>query len=133
VTADPAGETDSRFHHLFERAGIGIAQIDTAGRYLLVNERYCELLGRARRSNALGIVGRRLVALDHRDRAGFQGPDRAFEQAGFTAAGGAHQVDSQHPTARQPRPVQVCQRVILRENARLELDVTLRVMRVMIV
>jgi PAS domain S-box-containing protein len=42
-----ARETDGRFHHLFDRAGIGLAQIDTSGRYLLVNERYCELVGRA--------------------------------------------------------------------------------------
>jgi len=38
---------DGRFHELFDRAGIGIAQIDTDGRYLLVNERYCQLLGRS--------------------------------------------------------------------------------------
>ena len=37
---------DARLHYLFDRAGIGVAQIDTGGRYLLVNPRYCELLGR---------------------------------------------------------------------------------------
>ncbi|HYD56283.1 MAG TPA: PAS domain S-box protein, partial [Burkholderiales bacterium] len=33
-------------HRLFDRAGVGIAQIDTSGRYLLVNDWYCRLIGR---------------------------------------------------------------------------------------
>ena len=40
-------DRDERVQELFDRAGIGIAQIDTAGRYLLVNERYCQLLERS--------------------------------------------------------------------------------------
>ena len=40
------GDFHARVHRLFDRAGVGIAQIDTAGRYLLVNDRYCELIGR---------------------------------------------------------------------------------------
>lgn len=43
----PEKDFHARVHRLFDRAGVGIAQIDTAGRYLLVNDRYCELIGRA--------------------------------------------------------------------------------------
>jgi PAS domain S-box-containing protein len=38
----------SRLDELFERAGVGIAQMDTSGRYVWVNDRYCEIVGRAR-------------------------------------------------------------------------------------
>ena len=41
-------ELDLELPRLLERAGVGIARIDTTGRYLLVNSRYCELLGRPR-------------------------------------------------------------------------------------
>jgi PAS domain S-box-containing protein len=33
---------------IFERAALGIAQLDTSGRYLLVNDQYCRMLGRSR-------------------------------------------------------------------------------------
>jgi PAS domain S-box-containing protein len=33
---------------IFDRAAVGIAQMTTSGRYLLVNDRYCEMLGRTR-------------------------------------------------------------------------------------
>ena len=41
-------DLDLELPRLFERAGVGIARIDTTGRYLLVNSRYCELLARPR-------------------------------------------------------------------------------------
>jgi PAS domain S-box-containing protein len=34
---------------VLERAAVGLAQMDTTGRYLQVNDRYCEMLGRTRR------------------------------------------------------------------------------------
>jgi PAS domain S-box-containing protein len=37
-----------RLDELFDRAAVGIAQLDTTGRYVLVNDRYCEMLGRSR-------------------------------------------------------------------------------------
>jgi PAS domain S-box-containing protein len=37
-----------RLQEIFDRAAIGIAQMDTGGRYLLVNDPYCEMLGRTR-------------------------------------------------------------------------------------
>ena len=40
------GDFQGRLHRLFDRAGVGIAQIDTAGRYLLANDYYCRLIGR---------------------------------------------------------------------------------------
>jgi PAS domain S-box-containing protein len=50
------GEANGRFHLLFDRAGIGIAQIDTGGDYLLVNERYCELVGRSQTELLAGRI-----------------------------------------------------------------------------
>ena len=45
-----------RLQEIFDRAAIGIAQMDTSGRYLLVNDRYCDMLGRTRAQLlALGI------------------------------------------------------------------------------
>ena len=49
-------DVGSRFQHLFEHAGIGIAQIDTGGRYLLVNERYCKLLDHPRAALLAGRI-----------------------------------------------------------------------------
>jgi PAS domain S-box-containing protein len=40
--------THEPLERILERAALGIAQMDTSGRYLLVNDRYCELLGRSR-------------------------------------------------------------------------------------
>ena len=38
----------SSLERVFEQAGIGIARMDTTGRYLWVNDRYCEMIGRPR-------------------------------------------------------------------------------------
>ena len=48
---------DEQLRTLFDMAGDGIAYVDATGRYLAVNERYCQMLGRARRE----IVGARLT------------------------------------------------------------------------
>ncbi len=45
------------------QAAVGIVQADLTGRYLLVNERKCELLGRTRAE----LVGRRMVEFIHPD------------------------------------------------------------------
>jgi len=39
---------DLELPRLLDRAGVGIARIDTSGRYVLVNSRYCALLARSR-------------------------------------------------------------------------------------
>src|SRR3978361_94293 len=47
-----------RIRAILSRAGaVGIAQTDLEGRYLLVNDRYCEMLGRSREE----VVGRHLI------------------------------------------------------------------------
>jgi PAS domain S-box-containing protein len=40
-------ENEQQFRHIFDKAGAGVAQTDLAGRFLLVNERYCEITGRS--------------------------------------------------------------------------------------
>jgi PAS domain-containing protein len=51
-----AGLTDAtareRLDEILQRAAVGIAQMDTTGRYVLVNDRYCDMLGRTRPERA---------------------------------------------------------------------------------
>jgi len=41
-------ESEERFRTLFNQAAAGISQMDLSGKFLLVNQRYCEILGRSR-------------------------------------------------------------------------------------
>ena len=42
-------ESEQRFRSLFEQAAVGFAQIETAtGRFVRINQRYCDLVGRSR-------------------------------------------------------------------------------------
>lgn len=41
-------ESEARFRAVVEQAGTGIAQADRHGRFVLVNDRYCEIVGRSR-------------------------------------------------------------------------------------
>ncbi|GHA72901.1 PAS domain S-box protein [Cognatilysobacter bugurensis] len=41
-------ESEQRFRALFEQSTGGIAQVDLNGRFVLVNDRYCEIVGRSR-------------------------------------------------------------------------------------
>ncbi|RYG48090.1 PAS domain S-box protein, partial [bacterium] len=41
-------ESEQRFRAFVDQASVGIAHADMTGRFLLVNERYCELVGRTR-------------------------------------------------------------------------------------
>jgi PAS domain S-box-containing protein len=59
----PGDDFSARIHRLFDRAGVGIAQLDTSGRHLLVNDRYCGLIGRAREE----ILGRHIQDCIHPD------------------------------------------------------------------
>ena len=49
-------EFHQRLHEMFERAGVGIAQTDVDGHYLLVNGRYCDLVGRRREELLAGRI-----------------------------------------------------------------------------
>ncbi|HYD83764.1 MAG TPA: CHASE sensor domain-containing protein, partial [Opitutus sp.] len=40
--------SEERLSAVFQQAGAGIAQTDLAGRFLMVNDRYCEIVGRSR-------------------------------------------------------------------------------------
>jgi diguanylate cyclase (GGDEF)-like protein/PAS domain S-box-containing protein len=42
------GESEARFRATFEQAAIGIAHISLDGRYVAVNQKFCEMLGRTR-------------------------------------------------------------------------------------
>lgn len=41
-------ESEQRFRSVFEQSTGGIAQVDLQGRFVLVNDRYCEIVGRSR-------------------------------------------------------------------------------------
>ncbi|ACB74067.1 ATP-binding protein [Opitutus terrae] len=43
-------ESEERLSAVFQQAGAGIAQTDVSGRFLMVNDRYCEIVGRPRES-----------------------------------------------------------------------------------
>jgi len=40
-------ESESRFRGFFEQAAVGVAHLDLDGRFLLANQRYCEITGRS--------------------------------------------------------------------------------------
>ena len=45
LTSRPRGVSDERFRELVTRATVGIAQVDPAGRFLYVNDRFCQITG----------------------------------------------------------------------------------------
>src|ERR1700680_4756363 len=78
-----------RIRAMFSRAGaVGIAQTDLEGRCLLINDRFCELLGRSSEQ----IVGRHLFEFAHRDD---QARDSKLLQS-ITTAGDAFTVDKRY-------------------------------------
>jgi PAS domain S-box-containing protein len=40
--------SEARFSNLFNQSSVGMAEVDLTGRFVLVNDRYCELVGRSR-------------------------------------------------------------------------------------
>jgi PAS domain S-box-containing protein len=56
-------ESEERFRRAFERAGVGMAMVNTEGRFLQVNRFLCDLLGRP----AQDLVGRRFQDFTHPD------------------------------------------------------------------
>jgi PAS domain S-box-containing protein len=59
-------ESEQRLRAIFAEANVGIAQIDLAGRYVLVNRKYCEILGRSMQE----LIGMRLVDLTYSEDVG---------------------------------------------------------------
>lgn len=59
-------ESEQRFRSVFEQSTGGIAQVDLEGRFLLVNDRYCEIVGRSREA----LYSLRMQDLTHPDDVG---------------------------------------------------------------
>jgi two-component system, chemotaxis family, CheB/CheR fusion protein len=56
-------ESESRYSAIFNQATAGIAQTDLSGRFVLVNQRYCEITGRSREE----LASLRMQDLTHPD------------------------------------------------------------------
>ena len=56
-------ESEARFSSVVNQMSVGVAQCDLAGRLVLVNDKYCEMLGYARGE----LLGRRIPELTHAD------------------------------------------------------------------
>ncbi len=56
-------EREEQFRALFEQTSAGIAQTDLQGRFLLVNDRYCQIVSRSREE----LMGLRLLDVTHPD------------------------------------------------------------------
>lgn len=56
-------ESEAQFRAVFEAAAVGMAQLDTSGRYLRVNPRLCEITGHTREQ----LLARRFQELTHSD------------------------------------------------------------------
>lgn len=48
ATQEALRSSEARFRAMFEQVTVGIAQVDLTGRFVLVNRRQCEILGRSR-------------------------------------------------------------------------------------
>jgi PAS domain S-box-containing protein len=54
-------DSEQRLRSIFAEASVGIAQIDLSGRYVLVNRKYCEIVGRSMQE----LLGMRLIELTY--------------------------------------------------------------------
>jgi PAS domain S-box-containing protein len=61
--ADALRDSEWRFRTVFEQSTAGIAQVDLHGRFVLVNDRYCEIVGRSRGE----LLAMRMQDLTHPD------------------------------------------------------------------
>ncbi|MCY7387820.1 MAG: PAS domain S-box protein [Burkholderiales bacterium] len=55
--------SERKFREAFDLVGIGLTQVDTQGRFLVVNPRFCEMLG----YSAEELLGKRFVDITHAD------------------------------------------------------------------
>lgn len=60
-TEEALQESEERFRAIVEQIAAGIAQTDMSGRFVLVNDRYCEIVGRAREE----LLGMRMQDITH--------------------------------------------------------------------
>ena len=70
-------DSEQRLRSIFAEANVGIAQLDLSGRYVLVNRKYCEIVGRSMQE----LLGMRLIELTYSDDVGRFNEllDRMFE------------------------------------------------------
>jgi diguanylate cyclase (GGDEF)-like protein/PAS domain S-box-containing protein len=54
-------DSERKFREAFDVVGIGLTQVDTDGRFLVVNRRFCEMLGYTRDE----LIGKRFVDITH--------------------------------------------------------------------
>ena len=66
LTEEALRESEERFRGTFENAAVGIAHCDPSGRYLRVNQKYCDIL-RYPREELLGMSFHQVVLRDHLD------------------------------------------------------------------
>ena len=66
-------ESEKRFRHTFELAGVGVAHIGLDRRFMRVNRQFCEILGYAEHE-LVGITGRDISHPDDRDHMNMQRP-----------------------------------------------------------
>ncbi len=55
--------SERKFREAFDLVGIGLTQVDTEGRFLVVNRRFCEMLG----YSAEELTGKRFIDITHPD------------------------------------------------------------------
>jgi PAS domain S-box-containing protein len=60
-TAQILQDSEQRLRSIFAEANVGIAQTDLLGRYVLVNRKYCEIVGRSMQE----LLGMRLIELTY--------------------------------------------------------------------
>ena len=56
-------ESESKFREAFDLVGIGLTQVDVEGRFVVVNRRFCEMLGYAREE----LIGKNFIEITHPD------------------------------------------------------------------
>jgi PAS domain S-box-containing protein len=75
---DALRESEARFRQTFELAGSGMAHVSLDGRFLRVNRRLCEILGRAEAD----LVGRSVKEISHPEDRDVTDSDRGRVRAG---------------------------------------------------
>ncbi len=66
--AEQIAESEQRFTALFERATVGITLTDLTGRFVLSNDRYCQIVGRTR-EELIGLTLQDITHPEDRDRS----------------------------------------------------------------
>jgi diguanylate cyclase (GGDEF)-like protein/PAS domain S-box-containing protein len=56
-------ESERKFREAFDLVGIGLTQVDVEGRFVIVNRRFCEMLGYSREE----LLGKRFIDITHPD------------------------------------------------------------------